>query len=115
MANNLHTYVRQDTTPDDSRDNLRDKGQTDRELESFRHDEGQDKGRFNDDFASAPEQTDLESGMTMRETLSADVGGDATRSVAPSRTKTRTFGNRKRSSSGRGRGRSRGIENGRTR
>lgn len=111
MANNLHTYVRQDTTPDDPKDNLKD--QKDRELESYRHDPGQDKSKFNDDFAENPEQTTLESGDTLRDTLSEDVGGDATRSVTPRLPKTYTFGSRKNRS--RANGKTRGRESGRTR
>lgn len=111
MANNLHTYVRQDTTPDDNRDNLKD--QKNRELESYRHDPGQDKSKFNDDFTQAPEQTMLKSGETLRDTLSENVGGNATRSVAPRLPKTYTFGRRKNRS--RGNGKTRGRESGRTR
>lgn len=111
MADTLHSYVRQDTTPKDDRDNLLD--QKDRELESYRHNPDQPKDQFNDDFEKAPEQTNFKSGMTMRDTLSSDVGGDATHSAAPSRPRTHTFGKRK--SRSRSRGYSRGLENGRER
>lgn len=115
MADTLHTYVRNDTTPKDDRDNLRSKGQTDRELESFQHDEDQPENHFNDDFRSSPERTDLEYGQTLRASLSADVGGDATHSVAPSLPRTHTFGKRRAKSRSRGHGRTRGLENGRER
>lgn len=114
MAEKIHTYVRQDTTPDDDRDNLRDKGQRDRELESFAHDEEQPLNIFNDDFKRNPEETDLKYGQTMRDTLHQDLAGDASKS-APVRTKTYTFGKSRKKRSGRGNGHSRGFENGRTR
>lgn len=115
MADQLHTYVRNDTTPNDNRDNLRSRGQTDRELESYQHNADQPDSTFNDDFKKNPEQTDLEYGTTLRDTLSSDVGGDATRSAAPSLPRTHTFGRKRSTSRSRGHGRTRGLENGRER
>lgn len=114
MANEIHTYVRQDTTPDDDRDNLRDRKQRDRELESFAHDEDQPENVYDNDFEKAPEQTELTHGQTMRDTLHQDLSGDASKSV-PARERSYTFGKRKKKTKERGRGRSHGIENGRVR
>lgn len=119
MANKIHTYVRQDTTPDDSRDNLKDRGQRNRELESFVHNTDQPENTFNNDSRENPEQTDLQYGQTLRENYHEDLSGDAAKS-SPVRPRTYTFGRGRRggkgrSKGGRGRGHSRGIENGRER